>query len=111
MPADVQRPNKDAAPRQYKGNQNYAGAKDGGYKGAAKGAAGTTAANRPDARPSSEGTGLLQGRADRRQQGRQQQRLQGSQQGHGEARVATGAGAERQPSEHRQGETPVIRRR
>ena len=61
MPANVQRPNKDAAPRQYKGNQNYAGAKDGGYKGAAKGAAGTAAANRPDARPTPKVQGSYKG--------------------------------------------------
>jgi hypothetical protein len=61
MPADVQRPNKDAAPRQYKGNQNLAGTKDGGYKGAAKGAAGKTAANRPDARPSPKVQGSYKG--------------------------------------------------
>jgi predicted small lipoprotein YifL len=61
MPANVQRPNKDAAPRQYKGNQNYAGAKDGGYKGAAKGAAGTAAANRPDARPAPKVQGSYKG--------------------------------------------------
>ena len=61
MPADVKRPNKDAAPRQYKGNQTYAGAKNGGYKGAAKGAAGTTAANRPDARPSPKVQGSYKG--------------------------------------------------
>jgi hypothetical protein len=61
MPANVQRPNKDAAPRQYKGSQNYAGAKDGGYKGAAKGAAGTAAANRPDARPTPKVQGSYKG--------------------------------------------------
>jgi hypothetical protein len=61
MPANVQRPNQDAAPRQYKGNQSYAGAKDGGYKGAAKGAAGTTAANRPDARPTPKVQGSYKG--------------------------------------------------
>jgi predicted small lipoprotein YifL len=61
MPANVQRPNKDAAPKQYKGNQNYAGSKDGGYKGAAKGAAGTAAANRPDARPAPKVQGSYKG--------------------------------------------------
>jgi hypothetical protein len=61
MPADVQRPNKDAAPRQYKGNKTYAGAKDGGYKGSAKGAAGTAAAQRPDARPSPKVQGSYKG--------------------------------------------------
>jgi hypothetical protein len=61
MPANVQRPNKDAAPKQYKGNQTYAGAKDGGYKGAAKGAAGTAAAKRPDARPTPKVQGSYKG--------------------------------------------------
>ncbi len=61
MPANVERPNKDAAPRQYKGNQNLAGAKDGGYKGAAKGAAGKTAANRPEARPAPKVQGSYKG--------------------------------------------------
>jgi predicted small lipoprotein YifL len=61
MPANVQRPNNDAEPRQYKAKQNYAGAKDGGYKGAAKGAAGTAAANRPDARPTPKVQGSYKG--------------------------------------------------
>jgi predicted small lipoprotein YifL len=61
MPANVQRPNADAAPKQYKGNKTYAGTKDGGYKGAAKGAAGTAAANRPDARPTPKVQGSYKG--------------------------------------------------
>jgi hypothetical protein len=61
MPANVQRPNMDAASKQYKGNKSYAGAKDGGYKGAAKGAAGTAAANRPDARPAPKVQGSYKG--------------------------------------------------
>jgi hypothetical protein len=61
MPANVQRPNKDAAPRQYKGNKTYAGAKDGGYKGATKGTAGKAAATRPGARPSPKVQGSYKG--------------------------------------------------
>ncbi len=64
MPANVQRPNMDAAPKQYKGNKSYAGAKDGGYKGAAKGPAGATAAaaaNRPGARPAPKVQGSYKG--------------------------------------------------
>ncbi len=57
MPADVRRPDRDAAPRQYKGNKTYAGAKDGGYKGAA----GTAVTKRPDARPSPKVQGSYKG--------------------------------------------------
>ncbi len=111
MPADVQRPNKDAEPRQYKGNQNYAGAKDGGYKGAAKGAAGTTAANRPDARPTPKVQGSYKGAPTGGSKVASNSGYKGASQGHGEARVATGAGTCCQPSEHRQREGPVVRRR
>ena len=92
MPADVQRPNKDAAPRQYKGNQTLRRCEGRRVQGRCEGRGRHDGCESPRCATHSEGTGLLQGSTERRQQGRKQQRLQGRQQGHGEARVATGAG-------------------